>query len=496
MYTLYEGRLSPVVGSRRMDERLRASNGIWRRRNNVNPITGGGVGSTARRLMPMVVALGTLLMGGWFMAHTAPGHIPDIWAHVYRIVGITNGDTLARPVESQSYLHSTTGNVGGYVDQEWIDFSLEYYDGYDPAVVKPETLVYDGRDGADVPCNNAAVNSPVAYAPQLVGFLVGKAFGLSPLATYHCAEALMLVVSTLLGAVSVMLLPKWRIVCGLVMLCPLMLRYNSFAISADSFTQAMVFLLSCMVFRAFLRKVSTAYCVALAAVCVAVVMCKFIYGPLCLLTLLIPWAQHRLSTAARTDGVGDAVGAMADEVSPDVPLHRDPHMWILAIGDALAIGWLMVWMKLTGWFVTTPLMVSYEEMTARKTALLTDPDTMLSALKAVFASIVQAKSNLDRPIDSLVIRLCWILMLAVLVAVLAASVLRAFERSMSAFCWGTTVMSFGIVMLMYVALWLQYTPTDASAVEGMQHRYFLPLTVLCTLCTCECLQAIAARLRR
>lgn len=87
-------------------------------------------------------------------------------------------------------------------------------------------------------------------------------------------------------------------------------------------------------------------------------------------------------------------------------------------------------------------------------------------------------------------------MLAVLVAVLAASVLRAFERSMSAFCWGTTVMSFGIVMLMYVALWLQYTPTDASAVEGMQHRYFLPLTVLCTLCTCECLQAIAARLRR
>ena len=64
------------------------------------------------------------------------------------------------------------------------------------------------------------------------------------------------------------------------------------------------------------------------------------------------------------------------------------------------------------------------------------------------------------------------------------------------FCWGTTVMSFGIVMLMYVALWLQHTPTDASAVEGMQHRYFLPLAVLCTLCACECLQAIAARLRR
>ena len=64
-----------------------------------------------RRIMPLVVALGTLLIGGYFMVSTAPGHIPDIWAHVYRIVSITNGDIVARPVDSKSYLHGTTGNV-------------------------------------------------------------------------------------------------------------------------------------------------------------------------------------------------------------------------------------------------------------------------------------------------------------------------------------------------------------------------------------------------
>lgn len=141
-----------------------------------------------RRIMPLVVALGTLLIGGYFMVSTAPGHIPDIWAHVYRIVSITNGDIVARPVDSKSYLHGTTGNVGGYVDWEWIDYSQRYFDGYDPAVVLTDTITVQDASGADVPCNNAAINFPVAYLPQLIGFLIGKWCGFSPDVTYYLAS--------------------------------------------------------------------------------------------------------------------------------------------------------------------------------------------------------------------------------------------------------------------------------------------------------------------
>ena len=37
-------------------------------------------------------------------------------------------------------------------------------------------------------------------------------------------------------------------------------------------------------------------------------------------------------------------------------------------------------------------------------------------------------------------------------------------------------MATGIILLTYLALWLQYTPADATGVDGMQFRYFLPLS--------------------
>lgn len=59
------------------------------------------------RCMPVLVALCVLLEGMFFMAVTKPGHVPDIWMHVYRIDSILNGDVIARPVTSRSMLHNT-----------------------------------------------------------------------------------------------------------------------------------------------------------------------------------------------------------------------------------------------------------------------------------------------------------------------------------------------------------------------------------------------------
>lgn len=43
------------------------------------------------RCMPVLVALCVLLEGMFFMTITKPGHVPDIWTHVYRIDSILNG---------------------------------------------------------------------------------------------------------------------------------------------------------------------------------------------------------------------------------------------------------------------------------------------------------------------------------------------------------------------------------------------------------------------
>ena len=42
----------------------------------------------ASKHMPAIVTLVTIVIGMFFIVVTPPGHIPDIWAHVYRIDGI------------------------------------------------------------------------------------------------------------------------------------------------------------------------------------------------------------------------------------------------------------------------------------------------------------------------------------------------------------------------------------------------------------------------
>lgn len=145
-----------------------------------------------------------LVEGLFFIGVTLPGHVPDIWAHVYRVDAILNGDIVARPVSSRSMLHNTeNGVVGGAVNREWMQYSLEQYDGYDPAVVIPESVKDGSNSTVDLPFNNTAINSPVVYAPQLVGFAAGRVLSLSAGITYYLAEVCMLGVYVLLMYCSV-----------------------------------------------------------------------------------------------------------------------------------------------------------------------------------------------------------------------------------------------------------------------------------------------------
>ena len=71
--------------------------------------------------MPVLVALCVLLEGMFFMTITKPGHVPDIWTHVYRIDSILNGDVIARPVTSRSMLHNTETGGGRWCGRSQLD---------------------------------------------------------------------------------------------------------------------------------------------------------------------------------------------------------------------------------------------------------------------------------------------------------------------------------------------------------------------------------------
>lgn len=252
--------------------------------------------------MPVLVALCVLLEGMFFMAVTKPGHVPDIWTHVYRIDSILNGDVIARPVTSRSMLHNTeTGVVGGAVDRSWMQYSLDQYDGYDPGIVIAESVADNGSSTTvDLPFNNTATNSPVVYAPQLLGFRIGRVFNFSSGMTYRLAEACMLIIYVLFMYGAVRALPRWRIPVGILLCFPLMVFRYSFAISADSLTQAVMILFSCLLFRGIIGKRSQRGAVALAVTSVLLAMCKFVYMPLVLLVIPLMFDRSFRSLACES----------------------------------------------------------------------------------------------------------------------------------------------------------------------------------------------------
>ena len=426
--------------------------------------------------MPVLVALCVLLEGMFFMTITKPGHVPDIWTHVYRIDSILNGDVIARPVTSRSMLHNAeTGVVGGAVDRSWMQYSLEQYDGYDPGIVIPESITNNKASATvDLPFNNTATNSPIVYAPQLLGFAVGRLFNLRSGTTYRLAEICMIAVYALLMYCAVMALPKWRIPVGLLLCVPQMLRLASFSISADSLTQAVMILFSCLLFRGIIGKRSQRGAVALAVTSVLLAMCKFVYMPLVL--LVIPLMFDRVSGRWRVNR-GRAVPLLIGVVASGV--------------------WTIFWLGVNAWYTNCPMLVSYKQMSERKHALLTDPVAMLDAVKNIAWAITHAQSNMNNRTDSIMIAACWLAIVVSVVVLAVASVVNACVKSRRKnpvrtangsinacgvlslpYAWLIAVVCIGDILLIYLALWLQYDADGLIGVDGMQFRYFLPYAPL------------------
>lgn len=414
-----------------------------------------------RRFMPLLTALGTLLMGGFFLAHTPVGHTPDVWSHVYRISGITHGDLLAHTVRSRSLLHDVDeGVVGGRVDRAWADYAWSTYDGYDPSIALRES-VEPGTGGlVDLPFNNTATNSPVSYAPQILAFGVGGVLHLPVSAIYMAAEVCMLLVYSLCMFLGVMVLTRWRIGVGLTMLLPPLLFRSSFAISADSFTQAVVFLFTCMVFRAVHEKVSHRYCILLGAVGLVVAMSKFIYMPLVLVMLLVPLMQKWVRGLDRVNRLDLASTA--------------------GFG-VLSLVWMGIWMRANGWYATAPMFVSYQAMQSRRHDLLTSPGGLGDAIGRIVWSILHGQSNNMVQGGSRTVILAWVGTALLVLILVLATLARTGSKSDLVFSWCFTVLGLGILALTYLALWLQYSNPDLPGVQGMQLRYFFPLALGCAL---------------
>lgn len=434
--------------------------------------------SNIRRLMPLITFLAALLIGGVFLVHTPQGQTPDVWSHTYRISAIVNGSPTHH-VDAQSDFHRSAENVGGHVGNAWIQYSIDHFNGYDTAVVNPQSITVQDKNGADVPFNNTAINAPPVYLPQIIGFWLGKVLALSTNTTYYLAETLTLLLYAFAMGASVAVLPQWRIVVGCVLT---LTAYSGFAISADPMTQAVATLFICLLYRTTQQRVSTRYCIVLSVTGLFLSMCKLTYMPLTVLTLLVPWLQHGFMVSANNDQT-----AMTREKARQ---RTQRYAGISVIGVICSATWIISWMHHINWFTVTPVFVTLAETKMRTHDLLTDPHVMAQALGSIGYAIIHAQVPFD---GRKLVMAAWFLLLCLFVVLLATTFQRRSRNRQLVFWWAAFGCSIGIMLLIYLALWLQCTKNGFVGINGFQFRYFLPMLALWSLCGLSCVKSVMSR---
>lgn len=412
-----------------------------------------------------MVAFALLIPGGIGIAVTDIGrYSPDVWAHVYRVSGILHGDVVAHPVNATSEYHSIASeNVGGRVSLDLIELSIEHAERDSSAIDEDSVVVAD--DGTvSAPYNNTAVYSPVAYLPQLVGFALGDLMGASASAKYYLAEAAMLILYALIGAASVVALPKHRWIALAVLLFPGIWYTFSFAISADSFSLALSILFACLTYRCAAEKPAgrKAYW-ALGATGLLMACTKFSNAPL--FALALPLLAKR---------------GEAEKTYP------------VALCFLAAVILDVAWMKLgTQGFATSPAVVPASlvaQRTSEGTALIGTVCQHMLYSAAHFEGMYRFGTQ--------GVAVFWLGFIACVI-VAAGTGLPRRRASAPRFFWlYACLVVFAFAFVAYAALWLQYTPDGIAGVDGVQYRYFLPALPIYALLLADCLPCLRARVKK
>lgn len=407
----------------------------------------------------IVLAL-VLLCGVLGILLVRPGTTADVWAHVYRVDAMLNGDVLARSVRATSDYHSdATQNVGGWVSDDVIAFSLVNDRDYVSGLVNPASITNCYGNRCEVPFNNTAVYPPFAYLPQLGAFAVGRLLQLNMTARFYLAEIFQLGVYLVSAGVCLRLLSgdalRWlRRLAGLLTVW--MAMPFSFMFSPDSALVALSLPLACLMVRCVENDhFSAVDCIALSMTAGIITLAKFAYAP-CLLMVLLPMAVHR-RMAMRS-------------------------CLILIGGCVISVLLLLTWVSIGTEFATNPSRVPYVEVVRRRRELLTAPHLFLPRM--LYSIIwLQGWSWWEPPL----LFLFWTLS----ITTLALTVIAWRKNHRRLLFWlASWVTAAGCVMLIYMAVWMQFTLDGQQGVIGINSRYFLPLVPLLAMQCAVALQSI------
>ena len=399
------------------------------------------------------------LLGGLaFAAGTPPFQVPDEPAHFYRAYAVSEGQPWAVPGQDGQGQAALGAMMPASLRE--LGTGLKGDLPFHPErKIRPETIRQAFRVPLDeerrvfVDYRTSAQFTLLPYLPQAAGIALARALGAPPLGLLYAARIANLLAATALISLGLRGLPSFSWLMTMLALTPMALFLRA-SVSADALSTAVAFLFAGIVARLAWGEEERGRWgdIALLTACsVALCLSKPVYVPLAFLALLIP--ARRLPggrrgpallllgvmTAAAFGLAMQTAGAVDLPVRPDAPVDRDRQ-----IEDALA----------------DPLRV----------AGIVAEDYLLRGDRYVAQIVGQLgwlDTNLPRP-------LLWgyTILLGVLVLLDA-------RRTVSVLPWQRTLLvlaALAILGLVSASQYAAWTAYGAAYVDGIQGRYFLPLT--------------------
>ena len=401
----------------------------------------------------------SLIFGLIFWLVIPPFQVPDEPTHFFRAYQITQFDFVAQKPDS---------HAGGMLPKSLNIFSSVWFDlQFHPEQKATWEKFQESWQISLQPSqkvflwfSNTALYSPIPYLPQSLGIAIGKIFTAPPLLLLYLGRFFAGIVATGITFWAIARLPflKWAFV--FLSLTPMAIFLRN-SLSADSVLIALSFLFVAIcldyAFRDRQQKLTAWNIAELAVLGIAISLCKQVYFPLVFLFFLIP--RHKIGSTKR----------------------------YFAAAGIVILATLIVTL---GWSITI------ENIYAPvRTDVPIDPQKQLNFIlenPIQFLSMIWADvwNNIDIYLHHIVGVLGWldtplpeILWIPYWLVLLVAAI--ADNRSQINIHWwqkiGTFLVFLGGVWLIYMSIFMSWTPVGMEDVEGIQGRYFYPFVPLVLL---------------
>lgn len=387
-----------------------------------------------------------ILLGVLFMIFLPPGQAPDEQNHFRRAYGVAHGNLMVDSGGSQ-LPDDISANLRSTPEKETYRRILS-------SILTSASDTYTEQK-----YTNTAIYNPICYLPQIIAAIIGRIFNLSILASAYLMEIFNYAAYVTLIYFAIKLIPKFKAFLVFLALSPMALQ-ESVSLAPDAITIGLcLFLIAYVCHMAYEKKGTMSKWEILILYVMATILgfCKIVYLPLVLLYFLIP--AERFGSKKR----------------------KTIHAICIAITVAVLNGaWLLASTKIAGDGLREGVSTA-----TQFSILLRSP---LGYLKLVLMTVnelifVWLDGVLGMSLGAFVVNFPTFYRFFALTffIILIAQRDEKIEKMPNRDRLVMTAIFLLISTFVLTVEFLQWTPTNAPLIEGVQGRYFIPIMLLVPL---------------